>query len=209
MKPKLLIVGAGGHGLVVADAALELGLWSEIVFLDDHVKGDLLIPNCKVLGVIADVENIIHKYQDIFVAIGDNKRRLALINEFMEKDFNIPIIMHPTSSVSSNAKIGLGSFIAANSVVGVGAKLGKGCIVNTGASVDHENLLADGVHVSPGAHLGGGVQIGKCSWIGIGASVREQASIGEEPLVGPRAPVINNVKDNQQMLGVPARAKGL
>ena len=46
MKPKLLIVGAGGHGLVVADTALEQGSWSEIAFLDDEVKGGLLISGC-------------------------------------------------------------------------------------------------------------------------------------------------------------------
>ena len=38
MKRKLLILGAGGHGLVVADAATKQDRWSEVRFLDDNVK---------------------------------------------------------------------------------------------------------------------------------------------------------------------------
>ncbi len=208
MKPKLLIIGAGGHGLVVADAALEQELWSEIAFLDDEVNGELLMPKCKVIGETADARGLHGEYNDLFVAIGDNKCRLKLINEFMSIGFNIPIIKHPSSVVCANAEIGSGSFLAANSVVGVGSKLGKGCIINTGATVDHENILSDGVHVSPGAHLGGGVHVGNCTWIGIGASVREQITIGNDVIVGAGAAVVNNVEDKQQMLGVPACKKG-
>ena len=208
MKPKLLIIGAGGHGMVVADAAQEQGLWSEIAFLDDVVKGELLASSCKVVGVTSDANSLLHQYQNLFVAIGDNKRRLQLIKERMNDGFKIPIIVHPSSVVSAYVAIGSGSFIAANSVVGVGAKLGMGCIINNGATVDHENLLSDGVHVSPGAHLGGGVRVGNCSWIGIGASVREQISIGDDVIVGAGAAVVSNVEDNQQMLGVPATKIG-
>jgi sugar O-acyltransferase (sialic acid O-acetyltransferase NeuD family) len=208
MKPKLLIVGAGGHGLVVADTALEQGSWSEIAFLDDEVKGGLLISSCKVVGVTADASSLLHQYQDLFVAIGDNKRRIQLIKERMSDGFSVPYIVHPSSVICAGTAIGVGSFVAANSVVGVGVKLGKGCIINTGATVDHESVLSDGVHVSPGAHLGGGVRVGSCTWIGIGASVREQITIGNDVVVGAGAAVVSNVDDKQQMLGVPACKKG-
>ena len=36
---KLLIIGAGGHGRVVADTALESRLWNEVCFLDDGEIG--------------------------------------------------------------------------------------------------------------------------------------------------------------------------
>lgn len=208
MKPKLLIVGAGGHGLVVADAAIEQGLWSEIAFLDDHVTKLASISNIPVLGETNDAHKYIDQYQDLIVAIGDNKHRLKIIDECQHKGFNIPFVSHPTATVSKYAKIGDGTFLAAHSVVNAGSNLGKGCIINTGSTVDHDNVLSDGVHVSPGANLGGGVIVGKCSWVGIGASIRELVSIGENVIVGAGAAVINDVEDNLQMLGVPARAKG-
>ena len=35
MKNKLLIIGASGHGKVVADIALKMNKWKSIAFLDD------------------------------------------------------------------------------------------------------------------------------------------------------------------------------
>ena len=38
MKNKLLIIGASGHGKVVADIALKMNKWNAIEFLDDDDK---------------------------------------------------------------------------------------------------------------------------------------------------------------------------
>ncbi len=35
MKDKLIIIGASGHGKVVADIAIKMNKWQSIVFLDD------------------------------------------------------------------------------------------------------------------------------------------------------------------------------
>ncbi len=205
MKPKLLILGAGGHGLVVADAAIKQDFWSDVKFLDDNVK--IKLPDYEVIGKISEVKNFKDKFQDIFIAIGNNKHRLSLIKEMICCGLNIPTIQHPSSIICSSTKIDSGCFLAANSVLGVGAKLGLGCIINTGATVDHENLISDGVHVSPGAHLGGGVKVGECSWIGIGASIREQVCVGANVVVGAGAAVVSDVENGLQVLGVPARVK--
>ena len=165
------------------------------------------MPDFDVIGKLSDLSKYKDEFQDVFVAIGNNKRRLILIRELISDGFNIPAIQHPSSIISSLVEMGPGCFLAANSVLGVGAKLGLGCIINTGATVDHENQISDGVHVSPGAHLGGGVSIGECSWIGIGASVREQVSIGANVVVGAGAAVVGDVENRLQVLGVPARVR--
>ena len=208
MKRKLLILGAGGHGLVVADAATKMGLWSEVKFLDDNENFKPQIQSI-VIGKITDLIKFKDKFQDVFVAIGDNNYRLKLIKEIVNVGINIPVIQHPSSIVSSYTEIGSGCFLAANSVLGVGAKLGQGCIINCGATVDHENILSDCVHISPGAHLGGETKVGECSWVGIGASIREQVSIGANVMVGAGAAVVGDVEDNLQVAGVPARVRDL
>ena len=205
MKPKLLIVGAGGHGSVVADAAIEQNTWSEIAFLDDNVNEPSIVNDIPVLGAIADIHKYSGQFGDLAIAIGDNILRMKLIEEFINSDFCLPVISHPKAIVSKNSEIGPGTFLAANAVINAGSTLGKGCIINTAATVDHDNILSDGVHVSPGAHLGGNVVVGKCSWIGIGASIREQVSIGENVVIGAGAAVVENVGNSLQMLGVPAR----
>ncbi len=209
MNSKLLIIGAGGHGLVVADAAIKQGLWSEVDFLDDNTSIEVQIPNSSIIGKVSEINNFKDKYQDVFVAIGDNQHRIKLISEIVASGFNVPIIRHPTSIVSMSVKIDAGCFLAANSVLGVRVRLGVGCIVNTAATVDHENQISKGVHISPGAHLGGGVKVGEYSWIGIGASVREQVLIGANVVVGAGAAVVGDVGDNLQVVGVPARVRDI
>ena len=43
---RLIILGAGGHGRVVADLAEQIDKYDEIVFLDDNSNDDRVIGKC-------------------------------------------------------------------------------------------------------------------------------------------------------------------
>ncbi|MCB1801865.1 MAG: acetyltransferase [Gammaproteobacteria bacterium] len=203
MSKGLLIVGAGGHGKVVADAAILLGRWQRIAFADRSPASARLL-GLEVIVADEPTTALRDQFDDAVVAIGDPNRRLDLLDRLTEMAFALPVIAHPSAIVSAHAEIGPGSVIFANGVINPGAVLGRGCIVNTAASVDHDCLLADGVHIAPGAHVAGGVRIGRGSWIGVGASVREYVSIGAGVTVGAGAAVIGNIGDNLTVAGVPA-----
>ena len=47
---RLLIIGAGGHGKVVADTAEENGCWDDIAFLDDRFPAIQKINQWPVVG---------------------------------------------------------------------------------------------------------------------------------------------------------------
>ena len=200
----LLIIGAGGHGKVVADSALEQGDWARIAFLDDLYPELTEVLGWPVLGKVSDAERFLDDYPDTVIAIGKNQRRMELIESVRELGFGLPVICHPSAVISRSAAISPACVLFANSIVNTGARLGKGCIVNTGASVDHDCMLADVVHISPGAHLGGAVQVGRASWIGIGACIRELTVIGERVMVGAGAAVVGDVPDGVIVTGVPA-----
>lgn len=200
----LWILGAGGHGRVVADAARSQGGWLQIVFFDDSAPGGL------VAGVpVAGDSSAFFLGPRVarIVAIGDNRRRDASTARCLAEGLPLATVVHGRASVSPSSSIGAGSFVAAMAVVGPGARLGRACIVNTSASVDHDCILGDAVHVSPGAHLGGGVQVGHRSWVGIGASVRHGEVIGCDAMVAAGAVVVSAVADNSQVAGVPARPR--
>lgn len=204
MTRSLLIIGAGGHGKVVADAALHQAEWDHIAFVDDASE----LPE-RVLGlpVIRDsrrVPGLRGEFTDLVVAVGDSSKRLTLIETMSNHGFHIPVIKHPTAAISPDTSVGPGTVMLANSAVNSDARLGAGCIINTCASVDHDCTLADGVHVSPGAHLAGEVRVGRESWIGIGACVRELVVIGDRVTVGAGSAVISDIADNMTVAGVPA-----
>lgn len=201
---RLAILGASGHGRVVADAALAAG-WQEVVFYDDAWPAVSASGPWEVVGRTAELRRDSAQLDGAIVGIGDNTTRLLKLRDLAAGGVVLASVVHPAAVVSPRADVGEGSVIFAGAVLNPFARLGRGCIVNSCASVDHDCELADGVHVSPGAHLGGGVRVGEGSWIGIGASVIQGVSIGVGVTVGAGAAVVDDVADDETVVGVPAR----
>ncbi len=200
----LLIIGAGGHGRVVAETA-ELCGHGRIAFLDGRWPDIRSTGAWPVIGKDASLEEMRKDYSHCFVAIGDNTTRLKVMDRAREAGYQLPLLVHPSATVSKYAKLEEGGIVCAGAVAGVFVKSGRGVILNTGCTVDHDCLLGDGVHVSPGAHLAGGVHVGGRSWIGIGASVIENTRIGSDVMIGAGASVTRNIPDAVLATGVPAR----
>lgn len=193
---RLQLVGAGGHGRVVADTAHSAG-WDEIVFLDDGYPSKQLNGQWPVVGHPQDLRS-----NNVFLCIGNNAAREAFWGKLSLS--SSPVITHPSAIISSSAHLEDGVLAVASTVVQTGSLIGRGTILNTASSVDHDCNLGAFVHISPGARLAGGVSVGDRSWIGIGAVVRQGISIGSDVVVGAGAAVINDVDDGQTVVGVPA-----
>ncbi len=202
---KLAILGAGGHGRVVADAAQCMG-WRHIEFYDDGWPNLLQCLSFPVVGTVQGfVENASQGYDGVIVAIGNNAVRTRMLRDLQNRQFPLTTVIHPRATVSYHAQVDVASVVFAGAVVNAGAVVGMGAILNTACSVDHDCRLGIGVHVSPGAHLGGGVSVGDASWVGLGASVRHQICIGQNVMVGAGAVVVSDVPDGLTVVGNPAR----
>ncbi|MCB1856781.1 MAG: acetyltransferase [Gammaproteobacteria bacterium] len=201
---QLLIFGAGGHGKVVADAAQQAG-WSEIIFFDDRWPELSALSCWPVAGGKQALAGAWLAGGSVAVAVGDNRRRLLLLESFAAQGAPLATVFHPSAAVSRYATIGAGSVVFATAAVNADATLGTGVIVNTGASVDHDCILGDGVHISPGARLAGQVRVGNETWIGIGAVIRDGITIGRGCMVAAGAVIINDVADGCRVAGNPGR----
>lgn len=193
---KLVIIGASGHGKVIADIAVRNG-YDEIVFLDDNDT----IKECAGFPVVGKTNEANNIEGDKMVAIGNAKIRERIQGELA----NIAILIHPAAVISRKVKIGEGTVIMAGAVINSDAFIGKGCIINTGASVDHDCKIADFVHVSVGAHVAGTCSIGKRTWIGAGATVINNINICGDCIIGAGAVVVKNIEKQGTYIGVPAR----
>lgn len=209
-QPRLVLWGAAGHAMVVADIVQRAGQYCLVGFIDDvslerdgtHFFG------YRVYGGRASLELLLAQgVSDILIAVGSNTPRLSMAEYALERGFRLATAVHPAAVVAPDVKLGAGSVVMAGAVVNPGTLLGSNVIVNTAASVDHECVLADGVHIGPGAHLGGKVKVGRCAWVGIGASVRDRIEIGEESVVGAGAVVIRDIPPRVTAFGVPARSR--
>lgn len=203
MSKPLLVLGSGGHGRVVADAARAAG-YGRIAFLDDKAPpGPGPFP---VLGPLSALADLKAEWKSAIVAIGDNRTRLQIFHRLLEIGFEAPSILHPSAVISPNASIKRGVFAAAGAVVNIGARLEDAVIINTGATVDHDCVIGAGAHVSPGANLGGDVRVDECGWVGIGAAVKNGVRIGRDAIVGAGSAVVNDIAENAVVAGTPARA---
>jgi sugar O-acyltransferase (sialic acid O-acetyltransferase NeuD family) len=197
----LLILGAGGHGRVVADAAALSRQWTRVVASDrDPARCRAeLVPGvtAMALGEALALASSVH------IAIGGAESRETEAAAIAAA--SLATVMHPTASVSPHADVSAGSFIAAQAVVAPGARLGRCVIVNHGAVIDHDVALGDFSHIAPLVALGGGVQVGRRVLIGSGASVLPGLRIGDDIVVGAGAVVCENLSEPGVYAGVPAR----
>jgi sugar O-acyltransferase (sialic acid O-acetyltransferase NeuD family) len=201
----IAILGASGHGKVVAEIA-ELSGYKKIVFFDDYKD----IGGFESWEIQGNTKNLISKlssFESCNVAIGDNKVRMEKIKLLQSNNAKIISLIHPQASVSKYSIIQKGTVIMANAVVNPYATVGMSCIVNTNSTIEHDCLIGDGVHISPNVALAGSVSIGNETWIGIGSSVKQNIEIGSNVKVGAGSLVINNLPDDVVAFGVPAKIK--
>ncbi|MEC2054495.1 acetyltransferase [Peribacillus psychrosaccharolyticus] len=203
MKNKLLIIGASGHGKVVADIALKMNKWKSVAFLDDNENIESTM-GIEVIGKSSEAVKYL-KNSDIFVGVGNNNIREKIQRKLEAEGASIPIIIHPTSVIGNQVELSSGIVVMAGAVINCCSKIGKGCIINTGATIDHDNIIEEFVHISPGTHLAGTVRIGKSSWLGIGSIVNNNINITSNCKIGSGTVVVKNITEAGTYIGVPAR----
>lgn len=189
----MILYGASGHGLVIADILRACGA-RDIRFWDDNpqkgLKGyTLTLPE-------PETEEL------VILSIGNNAIRKR-IND--RSNYAYGRALHPKSILSEESSTGPGTVVMAGAIMNTGAGIGKHGIVNTGAVIDHECQLGDYVHISPNATLSGLVEVGEGTWIGAGATVIQEVRIGKWAIIGAGAVVIRDVPDFAVAVGNPAR----
>ena len=179
---KIILVGYSGHGLVVADTALENSL-NVIGYTEKSIKesnpfmleylGNELNPEFKGWGL--DVSFIL--------GIGDNLLREKIYKYILNNGKKVISLIDSTSSISRFAVIGDGVFINRNVTINAFAKIGSNVILNTGCIVEHECEIHDNVHIAPGAVLAGNVKVGSGSFIGANAVIKQGVKIGKNVIL--------------------------
>lgn len=210
MTLDVIVVGAGGHARVVAEAATASGL-HVLGFTDlDHSRHGSRVGEWPVLGgdeILADYRcdevMLINGLGSVDVPV----LRRALHDRLAAVGWTFPYIVHPRAIVSPTARLADGVQIMAGAIVQAGAVIGAGCIVNTAASVDHDCVLGVHCHVAPGAVLSGGVTLGDCCHVGTGATIIQGITIGANSLVAAGAVVVSDHPADSRLVGSPARAK--
>ena len=194
MSKEVIVIGAGGHGKVIADIIKRSG---DIVigFLDD----DSSKSGC--MGVISDCVKYKDKY--FVIGMGSNSIRKRISEAYSGLKYYTAI--HPSADIADDVSVGEGTVIMAKAVINASSKIGKHCIVNTGAVIEHDNMIGDYVHIAPNATLCGTVKVGNITHIGAGAVIKNNTVIANDVVLGCGSVVVKNIIEAGTYIGVPAR----
>lgn len=208
----IVIVGAGGHAKVVADALVthpKNGLDYTVVGYvdDDPAKAGQVLEGRPVLGPVSELERLKDEKPDIalIVAIGDNETRRSVFEDLSARGFSFTNAVHRRAIVADTVKLGRGVLVTAGVVINTGTAIGDNVILNTGCTVDHDCEIGAHVHVAPGANVCGTVTIGAGTMIGVGACVIPNLTVGENVLVAAGAAVAKDLPSGARVGGVPAK----
>lgn len=200
---QLIIIGAGGHAVSVANIALSAGFL--IYSFVDSIKAGQTLLGVKVITNIADVDNF-DEYS-FALAIGDNATRLKFYEETVANfgQLKFPVLIHRSAVVSEFSTVDVGTVIMPQAVIGPNSRVEKFCLINTQASIDHDCLMRDFSSLAPGAITGGNVEIGSRSAISIGARLRHGVKVGDDVVVGANSYVNSCLPNNVVCYGTPAK----
>ena len=205
MEERLILFGAGGHAKVVLEAFLAGCPAGAVVVLDD----DPARAGTTLLGhsIRGGRQWLADNWPGVAVmpALGDNRRRDALISELTQIRRPLRSVIHPAATVSPSARIGGGCLLAAGAIVNAEAALEDGVILNTGASVDHDCRIGRSAHIAPGARLCGTVRIGARALVGTSTAIIPGITVGEDAVIGAGSAVVRNVPAGETWAGAPAR----
>ncbi len=197
----LLVFGAGGHGRVVAEAAMLEKHWHSIHASTRSLPAGQseLLPGINLL----DVDAALALDPAVHIAIGNNQAREKEAQAWGHE--RLASVVHPAANVSQFSIIATGCFVAASAVVGPMAIIGMGVIVNHGAVIDHDVEVGAFSHIAPNASLGGHAKLGQRVLIGSGAVVLPSVVIGDDVIVGAGSVVNTNLQEPGTYAGMPAR----
>ena len=117
---EIIVIGAGGHGRVLADIITLVGD-KVIGFLDDKEPEQL--SEIPYLGMCKDIS----KYQKdawFIVGIGDNHTRREMMEAYQ---VNWYTAVHPSAVIAHDVSFGAGSAVMANAVINTGSSIGERC----------------------------------------------------------------------------------
>ncbi len=183
-KP-LILLGAGGHAKVVAEALRLSGrkiagvtdpykpsgthfcgapLLTEEYFISNHPPGKVELVNG--LG-----------------AIPGKHRRREVGRRMRQLGYRFASVIHPSAVIANDVELAEGAQIMAGAVIQPGVTVGVDTIVNTGVCIDHDCKIAANCHLAPGVVLSGGVIIGENVHLGTGSSVIQNIKVGSGSIV--------------------------
>lgn len=185
MKPKLILIGGGGHCASCIDVIEQEDKFEIAGIVDNAIAGGKLL-GYSFLGGDKDLGQLRSSYDFALITVGQIKSpsiRIRLYECVKSLGFKLPTIVSPRAYVSMHASIGEGTAIMHDALINSRATIGRNCIINTKVLVEHDGVVEDNCHVSTAAIINGGAIIRKGTFVGSNVVTRECVTTKENDFI--------------------------
>jgi len=203
----MIVVGAGGHAKVVAEALAAAGR-AVRGFVDPSVPVGTPVVHGAVLGDDAWLAAVPAGERTVAVGIGATSSvalRRTVVGSLLAAGATVTGCRHPSAVVAESATVDPTAQLLALSLVNPSATVGAHAVVYSGAVVEHDCSVGAFAYLSPRAVLCGGVRVGDGAFIGAAATLLPGVTVGDGATVAAGAVVVDDVPAGATVVGVPAQ----
>ena len=203
---KLFIFGTGGHCKQVIDIFNKNNTPITGFFDDFKEKGETFYHKYTITDKINNAKNYITQSDVLFCAIGDNNIRKHVYTQFREFEFINCI--SPLSNISPTVIMGNGNYVGHFCNIMPDTIIGSQNILNDNSCICHDCTVGDFNLVAPTVCCGARIKIGNNNLFGIGSKIISKIIvIGNNNIIGAGAVIINDIGDNNMIVGIPGKIK--
>jgi len=185
MKPKLILIGGGGHCAACIDVIEQEDKY-QIAGIVDRDASHKTVLGYSNLGSDDDLLELRSNYDYALITVGQVKSALARVRLFEYVNslgFILPMIISTRAYVSKHAVIGSGTIIMHDALINSRATIGSNCIINTKALIEHDVIVENNCHISTGAIVNGGAMVRQGTFVGSNAVTKESVKTNENDFI--------------------------
>lgn len=200
---RIVIIGAGAGGELVADILLSNTDYEIIGFVDDNPRKKFQFYNIKV--IYKDVRTFPFKFnRDLFDGVilsfaSDMDLRKDIFNLYNKEGINFVNAIDKNVIIGRNVKIGNGNVIGANTYIGTSTIIGNNNWIAASVSIDHHNEIGNHNLFGPNFSSPGIVSIGNLNKFGANSSLSNYIKIGNNNVIMNNVAIYKNIQDNKNI----------
>ena len=111
-------------------------------------------------------------------------------------------VIHPTSCISTSAKVGINNIINAKSVINNNSSVGNFNMINTASIIEHNAVIKNFVTMAPGSIILGHAKIENSVFLGANCTIKETLKVGRDCIVSANSFLNKNLKKNSKFFSV-------
>lgn len=214
----IIIFGGKGNGTVLLEAVRSINNLNSnndlnvIGFINSQYKAINEIEGLPVLGDIIHLRDLINKHNAYFINSVSSVNTMKLVenlfdNELKDLSNYLISIVHPSSYISNNVKIGKGCFIGPQNYIGQNTVLGNNCFIHSQCYIARDSIISDYNYCAPKVYIGAEVKTEKSVYFGVASLIKERVLIGENAIIGMGSTIVENVNSKNIYFGEKAKKR--